>query len=262
MDPILPIDRFELFAAGVDHPECLAFDRDGFLWAGGEAGQVYRIDPAGRVVEVTTLGSFNAGVAFNAADELFVCNPAAGIVRVHRDGRHELFASHAGDHKIVCSNFGVFDPARNYWVTDSGEWRKGNGHLLRFTPDGRGEVVAGPFGYANGLALAADETTLFMAESDTNRVWRFDLRDRSHAVFAEDVGRLPDGLAMDPEGNLCVACYASDDIHRITPDGSTRRLLAHDPFAILISRPTNIVFRDGHVYVANLGRTTITRAKL
>ena len=28
------------FASGLDHPEGLAFDREGNLWAGGEAGQL------------------------------------------------------------------------------------------------------------------------------------------------------------------------------------------------------------------------------
>src|SRR5688500_9082229 len=42
-EPLIPIDRFEIFSNGLDHPECLAFDRDGNLWAGGEAGQIYRI---------------------------------------------------------------------------------------------------------------------------------------------------------------------------------------------------------------------------
>jgi hypothetical protein len=44
-------------------------------------------------------------------------------------------------------------------------------------------------------------------------------------------------------------------------DGS-QKLFARDPWAILISRPTNMVIRDGYIYVCNLGRTTITRAKL
>jgi gluconolactonase len=260
--PLLPIERFELFATGLDHPECLAFDREGFVWAGGEAGQVYRIDPTGKVVEqVASLGTFNAGVAWSPADDLFVCNPAQGVVRVRRDGSHELFASHAGGHKIVCANFGLFDPAGNYWVTDSGQWMKQSGFLLRFTPDGRGEVVAGPFGYANGLAMTADGRTLFMVESNTNRIWQFDTATGKEEVFAEHVGRMPDGLALDAAGSLYCSCYASDDIHRIAPDG-TPELFAHDPWAIMLSRPTNLAFRDGMIYVANLGRYTITRAKL
>ena len=259
-DPIVPIERFEIFANGLDHPECLAFDAEGFCWAGGEAGQVYRIDPGGRVEQVATLDTFNGGLAFSPGGELFICNPARGIVRMRRDGSHEPFASHAGGHKLVCPNFGLFDAAGNYWVTDSGEWGKRNGSLLRFSTDGRGEVFAGPFGYANGLALSADETTLFMAETDTNRVWRFSLPDGKYDVFAENVGRMTDGLAFDEKGNLYASCYASDDIHLIT--GGKVELFAYDPRAILLSRPTNLVFRDGYVYVANLGRTTITRAKL
>lgn len=258
---MLPMERFEVFATGLDHPECLAFDREGFVWAGGEAGQVYRIDPAGKVEQVASLGTFNAGVAWSPEDELFVCNPAKGVVRLRRDRSPALFASHAGGHKIVCANFGLFDPAGNYWVTDSGQWMKQNGFLLRFTPDGRGDVVAGPFGYANGLAITADGRTLFMVESNTNRIWQFETATAKHDVYAKEVGRMPDGLAFDAAGNLYASCYASDDIHRIASDG-TAELFAHDPWAIMLSRPTNLAFRDGIVYVANLGRYAITRAKL
>jgi len=57
MDPIIPTDRFEVFATGVDHPECVAFDREGNLWAGGEAGQVYRIDRQSKVEQITQITS-------------------------------------------------------------------------------------------------------------------------------------------------------------------------------------------------------------
>src|SRR5438094_931078 len=164
MDPLIPIDRFEIFAKDLDHPECCAFDRNGDLWAGGEAGQVYRITPDGAVEQIANLGSFNGGVAFSPAGELLVCNPARGIVRVKPNGSFDTFATHAGDHKLCCPNYGVFDARGNYYVTDSGQWKKGNGCLCRFTPAGDGEVIAGPFGYANGLALSAGEQRLYMVE--------------------------------------------------------------------------------------------------
>jgi gluconolactonase len=267
--PLIPIDRFEVFATGVDHPECVAFDREGLLWAGGEAGQVYRIDPAGKVEQIATLGSFNGGIAFPPADDaLLVCNPARGLVRVERSGKFEVFATHAGEHKLICPNFPVFDASGNLYVTDSGQWKKRNGRLLRFTPDGSGQTLAHPFGYANGLALSADEKTLYMVESDADRVVRFELRADGSVgepkIFAENVGRLPDGLALDAAGNLYASCYASDDIHRITPAGE-KQLFAHDRWAILLSRPTNMAFGGDEMdtmYIANLGRTTITRAKV
>lgn len=274
MPPVLPIDRFEIFASGLDHPECLAFDREGNLWAGGEAGQIYRINGSGKVEQITTLGSFNAGLAFSPTDDaLYVCNPAQGIVRVQCDGRHELFAASAkapdgSDHRIICANFGLFDAAGNYYVTDSGQWKKQNGALLRFTPDGRGRVIAGPFGYANGLALSRDGATLYMVESNTNSIWRLDLRPdgsvQSQDIFARNVGRMPDGLALDAAGTLYACCYASDDIHRLGGD-ATVELFAHDPCAILLSRPTNMVIRQEQqtmLYVANLGRQTIVRGPI
>ena len=62
MNPIIPIDRFEIFASGLDHPECCAFDRDGNLWAGGEAGQIYRIDANGKPETIANVGGFCCGV--------------------------------------------------------------------------------------------------------------------------------------------------------------------------------------------------------
>jgi gluconolactonase len=265
MTPRIPIERFEVFASNLDHPECVAFDRDGNLWAGGEAGQVYRIDPAGKVELIANLGSFNGGLAFSPEDELFVCNPALGVVHVDRAGKHSVYASEIGGRKLICPNYPVFDRAGRLYVSDSGNWKKQNGALVRIDSMNKGQVIGGPFGYANGLALSADERSLFMVESNTNRVLRFDLKADgtlgNQHVHATETGWLPDGLAIDSDDNLYVSCYASDDIHQIT-GGGVKTLFAFDPFAILLSRPTNMAFHDGWIYVANLGRTTITRANV
>jgi gluconolactonase len=268
MAPEIPIERFEIFATGIDHPECVAFDRQGDLWAGGEAGQIYRITPDGKAQLVTTLGGFCGGLAFSPRDELFVCNPSLGIVRVEPTGQFSVVASHAGDHKFVCPNYGVFDSAGNYYFTDSGRWGKGEGFLVRLAPLGSAWLLAGPFGYANGLALSADEKLLYMVESDTNSVFRFELgADGSvgpRELYAAECGRFPDGLALDAEGNLYVCCYASDEIWRISP-AREKTLFAWDPWAIRLGSPTNMAFGGPNMdelYVANLARTTITRARI
>ncbi|HZM02047.1 MAG TPA: SMP-30/gluconolactonase/LRE family protein [Candidatus Saccharimonadales bacterium] len=268
MQPVIPIESFSVFATEVDHPECVAFDREGHLWAGGESGQIYRITAEGVVRLVATLGGFCAGLAFSTEGDLFVCNSPHGVVRVKTDGAFSVFASHAGEHKIICANYGLFDVRGNYYLTDSGHWKKRNGFLLRFRPDGRGEILAGPFGYPNGLALSADGSSLFMVESETNSVLRIEIRaDQSigaATTYAADCGRFPDGLTLDADGNLYVCCYASDEIWRIGPSGE-KDLLAWDPWAILLGSPTNMAFggKDfDELYVANLARTTITRARV
>jgi gluconolactonase len=268
MKPVIDRDKFEIFANGLDHPECCAFARDGNLWAGGEAGQIYRVDPKGTVEKVADVGGFVGGVAFSPKGDLYACVPIHGVVHVAPNGKWDVVAKEASGQKIVTPNYGVFDRAGNYFVTDSGNWGKQNGSLIRIAPSGDAKIIAGPFGYANGLSLSADEKHLFMVESNTNRVFKLDLNaDGSVAkqsVYGEDIGRLPDGLALDSEGNLYASCYASDDIHRISPDG-TKTLFAYDHWAILLSRPTNMAFGGENfdqMYVANLGRTTITRATI
>jgi sugar lactone lactonase YvrE len=268
-EPLLQAVNFEVFASGLDHPECVAFDHHGDLWAGGEAGQIYRIAASGAVTTITTLAGFVAGIAFSPLDQaLYICNTKQGVYRLEADGRHALFANETQGQKIVCPNYPLFDRRGRLYVSDSGNWKRHNGFLLRFDADGSGRVIGGPFGYANGLALSADERWLFMVESDTDRVYRFELTTDGRLgpaeVYAESVGRLPDGLALDEAGNLYVACYASDEILRISPSREKTRL-AWDYHAILVSRPTNLAWAGENrdmLYVANLGRDTITRASL
>src|SRR5580765_7621525 len=265
--PELPIEAFQIFATNIDHPECIAFDQAGNLWAGGESGQIYRIPSDGKAQLITTMGGFCAGLAFSPAGELFVCNPGLGIVRVNPSGEFSVFATHAGSHKLVCPNYGLFDSNGNYYVTDSGQWKKNNGFLIRYTHDGRGEIIGGPFGYANGLALSANEKYLFMVESNTDSVFRFEIQAVGTVgpteLYAAECGRFPDGLTLDAEGNLYICCYASDEIWRISPERQ-KTLFAWDRWAILLGSPTNMAFGGEHfdeLYVANLARTTITRAK-
>jgi gluconolactonase len=264
----LPVDAMEIFARGLDHPEGLAFDGEGYLWAGGEAGQLYRIDPIGRVETVAELGGFCVGLAFSPARELYVSVTGRGIIRLERSGEPVLFAEEAPGRPLICPNFPVFDRQGRLYLSDSGEWRKREGAILRFQPDGRGEVIGGPFGYASGLALDAAETSLWRVESDTPRVYRFDLRGSgplgTPQLYADAVGRLPDGLAVDETGNLFVACYASDEIWEVTRKREKCRV-AFDRHGILLKGPTNLAFGGpgfDELFIANISRTTITRLQL
>jgi gluconolactonase len=50
------LDAFTELAGGFDHPEGIAWGPDGFLYAGGEAGQVYRVGLDGSAEEIASTG--------------------------------------------------------------------------------------------------------------------------------------------------------------------------------------------------------------
>lgn len=265
--PLLPLSRFRTFAQGLDHPEGLAFDRDGNCWAGGELGQIYRIDRRGRVREVARLGGFHLGLTFSRENELWVCDCKRGaLLRVNRSGRILESIERVGRRRLVAPNFSVFDAQGHLYFSDSGRWEQPSGWIYRRRRNGRCETFAGPLAFPNGLALDATERYLYVARSTRDDVLRIaigaDGRAGRAEVFARGLARVPDGLAFDGGGNLYVTCYASDTLYRVSPAGRVA-LLACDPAGTMIARPTNLAFGGpgfDQLYVANLGRWHICRA--
>lgn len=266
----IDLNQFENYADGLDHSEDIAFDREGILWAGGEAGQIYRIREQGHVEEVTNIGGFCLGLTFSAADELFVCNAKlATVVCVQKNGRSSLFADSVGSRKLVQPNYSVFDSQGNLYVSDSGQWSTSSGSVIRFDRQGKGSIFLDPpQPFPNGMALSQDERFLFITQSHTDDVLKVEIRPDGTAgqqeVYAAGLERIPDGLAFDGLGNLYVSCYASDNIYRVTPDRKVS-LLAYDRAGTILARPTNIAFGgplNEYLYVANLGRWHINRVNL
>lgn len=267
MKPQIPLAKFKTFVEGLDHPEGLAFDADGTLWAGGELGQIYRIDRHGKVREAANLGGFCLGLTFSRAQELYVCNlKRHALFRMNRKGRLLDVWTRVGTRKIETPNFSVFDSEGNLYFSDSGSWGKVNGRVCCLRANGRIEDFAGPFAFANGLSLSADERFLYVVESLKDDVIEVEIRADGRAgkerVFASGLRRVPDGAALDASGNLYVTCYATDNIYKVSPRGKVS-LLAFDPQGTSIARPTNLAFGGPNfdeIFVANLGRWHISRA--
>ena len=57
------VSELRVLASGLDHPEGVAIGPDGSLYAGGEAGQIYRISPDGRTEQIAETGGSVQGVA-------------------------------------------------------------------------------------------------------------------------------------------------------------------------------------------------------
>ena len=67
------LDRFAPIVDGLDHPEGVTAGPDGILYAGGEAGQIYRIDD-GAATEIASTGGFLYGVTLDGAGDVYGCD--------------------------------------------------------------------------------------------------------------------------------------------------------------------------------------------
>jgi gluconolactonase len=150
----------------------------------------------------------------------------------------------------------VFDIDGGFWFTDHGT-RDGR-HADRTgifyaTPDGSSitEVIH-PMDGPNGIGLSPAGDRLYAAETHTGRVWSWALAGPGTLAEADGtqggppraklVAGLPgmqllDSLAIDGEGNVCVATIINGGITVISPDGTS---IEHVPMPDTLT--TNICF--------------------
>lgn len=267
--PLLSLDRASTFYDGLDHPECVAVHPDGSVWAGGEAGQIYRLAPDGSTAEeVASTGGFTLGIAFSLdASWLAVCDlKGACVWRLDLETMtlHALGQPDDGA-PLSTPNFPVFGPDGTLYVSDSGAFREVNGRILAFEGDRVRVWHGGPFNFANGMCLTPERDALYVVCSWLPGVERVAIRGDGTPGARETVVTLPetvpDGVAVDAEGALYVSCYAPSRIYRVVP-GEAPEVFVDDWEAHTLCNPTNIAFGGDafdQLFAANLGRWHLTR---
>jgi sugar lactone lactonase YvrE len=257
----------------LSHPECVAFDADGAAWCGGDRGEIYRVAPDGSAIEqVASSGGFVLGVALDGAGHLYACDLAErALLRLTlATGQLERFADGGGAMRIP--NFAVVDAARGcLYVSDSHDAERPGAGIWRVELAGGACELwhPGPFSFANGMALTAGGDALYVVETWARRIVRVEI-DFGGAAGAttpvvETPGALPDGIALDSDGRLYIACYEPSRVLRHDPRGAAGgalELLLDDPTAHVLCHPTNCAFRGAELFTANLGRWHLARAVL
>lgn len=222
-------------------------------------GTVSRAGPDGAISVIADLGGGPNGLALGPDGDLFVCNnggfiwheepgmlrpigtPASYTTgRIERidpaTGKSRLLYDRCGEHKLRGPNDIVFDKQGGFYFTDLGKTRardRDHGAVYYAAADGSRIVeVAYPMLTPNGIGLSPDEKTLYVAETEGARLWAFDLAEpgvvKRQNFPSPNGGRFLfnqagfhrfDSLAVDAEGNICVATLMSGAITVIAPDG-------------------------------------------
>lgn len=262
----MELSSFTPFIDGLDHPECVTWGPDGSLYAGGEAGQVYRATLDGRVEEFGTTGGFVLGLCLDGDRNVYACDSGnRAIVRVSPAGRSEVYFAGTHQRQLVNPNYPVFDRNGNLYFSDSGEFRKDNGCLWVVRPGGEGEILREDVsGFPNGVALDAAVEYLYVVVSTVPGIVRVPLAGGPVETVAEFDKKVPDGIAFDENGDLYVACYAPDEILRVSARGRVETVAA-DWERVVLAAPTNVAFCGPSLktlVVASLGRWHLTKAEM
>jgi sugar lactone lactonase YvrE len=201
---------------------------EGAVFTGTEDGVIHRVSHDGRRVEpVAQTGGRPLGIEYLPDGRLLVCDAHRGVLEVDpRSGRVEtLVADIDGRPMRFCNNAAVAADGTVYFSDSStvhgiAEWKADlveltrTGRLVRRSTDGRIEVLVEGLAFANGVALALDESYVAVAETAARNIVRYWLtgpRAGTRDVFATDLPGYPDNIARGSDGLIWVSIASPRD---------------------------------------------------
>lgn len=214
-------------------PEDVLVDEHGHVYTGLEDGRVLRVTEDGRRIDIIAdTGGRPLGLEFYPDGQLLVCDAEKGLLLVDRaTGKINVLVPRGVESLRVCNNAAVsFDGTvyfsdssqrfdLKYWRADLFE-HSSTGRLLRRTPDGKIDVLLGGLGFANGVALAADESFVAVAQTScyqVDRVWLDGSRQPDTLV--KELPAFPDNISTGSDGLIWIAMASPRNrlLDRVSP---------------------------------------------
>jgi gluconolactonase len=240
----LPAEREVKAVKVVEVPgytEGVVVDRDGAVFISDVYnGTIYRIGSDGAAREWARTGAPNGHKIMPDGTHLVCDGKERAVLRLDSAGKIMGKASTEYEGKpLRAPNDLTLDPRGGFYFTDPGGSNVQNPIGTVHYVDARGttHLVAGGLAFPNGIALSPDGRTLFVGESQHNRILRYDITSPGKAgrmrVFAnlptkagEQIANEPDGICLDADGNLYVAHYGMRQVQVLSPDGKILRRYA------------------------------------
>lgn len=257
-----------------------------------EARRITRVAPNGAKTTIATVTGAPNGLALGPNGLLYVCNNGGfswheepGMLRPtgqspdYSGGRIEGVDPASGVVETLyraCDgrplrgpNDLMFDGRGGFWFSDLGKVRardRDHGGAYWAAADGSKVIEAAfpVFGGANGIGVSPDGRTLYVAETETGRLWAWDIEGpgmlRKEPWPSSNGGRVLcqfpgyrrlDSLAIAASGNIIVATLVSGEITTVSPAGEILRVVKMPE-----RMPTNICFGGADMRTAFITLST------
>ena len=208
-----------------EHPVRLT---DGSLaWVDIGAGDLYRLRPDG--THIAQHLDEGVGCAAPAEDGGVIVATSKGFQRLDAAGSRVGAPIVPDDLPIECFfNDGACDPAGRFLAgTSTTERTIGAATLYALEPDGTVRAVLEGVTESNGIAWSPDGGTMYYVDSGTQDVLAFPydvgagrLGTAQVVTAIDPADGVPDGLAVDVEGNLWLGLWDGWGMRRYTPSGT------------------------------------------
>jgi len=221
--PITGAVSLRTYVVPGEGPEDVLVEPSGSVLTGVADGRIVRVQPSNSAASVVARTPGRPlGLEWLPDGRLLVCDAYAGLVAIdleHPRDIETLTDNVDGQPLRLCNNAAVATDG-TIWFTDSSArfefayWKadllehSGTGRLCRRHPDGTTATVLAGLQFANGVALTADESALFVAETGAYGLRRIDLAadGRPGAGQVEPaLPGFPDNLSTGPDGRIWVA---------------------------------------------------------
>ena len=202
--------------------EDVAVDSSGAIYTGTREGYLLRISPDGRSVErLAQTGGRPLGIEVHPDGWLVVCDAHRGLLRVNPSTGEitELVTAIDGRPMRFTNNCAVAKDGTIYFSDSSQHFgleefkgdllsHTSSGRLIRRAPDGTITVLLDDLDFANGVALAQDESFVLVAETGGYRVTRLDLAGPEagrRSVIIDNLPGIPDNMSTGSDGVFWIA---------------------------------------------------------
>jgi gluconolactonase len=226
----------------------------------GDTGELFVVDiPFGRILRVDAAGQWSVVAEYDgwpngmklAQGRLLIADHKAGLVALDpKSGQHEVLFATIDGQPLLGLNDLTFAPDGTLYLTDQGQsgLHAPNGRVLRRAPDGALDTVLENCPSPNGLVFDPQRNWLYVAMTRGNCVWRVPFVDGRPSKVGLAIqlsgGVGPDGMALDPQGNLLVV-HPPMGVWQLDRNNLPKRFFAAPDDAFV----TNLVVRrtgDGH----------------